>query len=110
MPRVVRAPKPVTPDGGAVITSASGALAALVEVELAIRTLEVRPIALIAAAQQHGASWEDLGTALGVSRQAAWERYRDRVRATLEETAGRGRDSEPETLHRAAGYGEVDSR
>ena len=27
-------------------------------------------------ARQHGASWETIGDALNISRQAAWERYR----------------------------------
>lgn len=37
---------------------------------------------LEAAAVQHarlyGASWQDVGEALGISRQAAWEQYRPR--------------------------------
>ncbi|MGQ0431968.1 MAG: hypothetical protein ACT452_06140 [Microthrixaceae bacterium] len=29
----------------------------------------------VARAREQGASWTDIGTALGISRQAAWERF-----------------------------------
>ena len=29
----------------------------------------------VAAARERGASWADIGSALGISRQAAWERF-----------------------------------
>lgn len=31
----------------------------------------------VSAARRAGASWAQIGKALGVSRQAAWEKYRD---------------------------------
>lgn len=93
------------------VQSSSDALAALNDVEQEIRALEVRRIRLIGAAQQHGASWEEIGSALEVSRQAAWEKYRDRVRAVLEATASRAGDAESEMLDSAARVlGEVRAR
>lgn len=41
-------------------------------------------IEAITAAREGGASWDDVGRALGVSRQAAWEAFRDRLRPALE--------------------------
>ena len=84
------------------VESASDALAALGELEREMRALEVTRIRLIGFAQQHGASWEEIGSALEVSRQAAWEKYRDRVRAVVEVSAARARHSEEETLESAA--------
>ena len=38
----------------------------------------------VADARQQGRSWDDIGQALGVSRQAAWELFRDRARQALD--------------------------
>jgi hypothetical protein len=86
----------------AVVLSASDALGALSEVEQDMRVLEVQKIRLIGAAQKHGASWDEIGSALDVTRQAAWEKYRDRVRELLDATAARAEYSEDETLESAA--------
>ncbi len=67
-----------------------------------MRVLEARKVRLIGLAQQLGASWDEIGSALEVSRQAAWEKYRDRVRELLGVTAARARHSEDETLESAA--------
>ena len=90
-------------DIDAVVHSPSDALGALSEVEQDMRALEVQKIRLIGAAQKHGASWDEIGTALDVTRQAAWEKYRDRVRELLDATAARAQHSEDETLESAAG-------
>jgi hypothetical protein len=37
----------------------------------------------VAAARAAGASWEQIGEALGVSRQSAWEHYTERARDDL---------------------------
>ena len=37
----------------------------------------------VAAARDAGATWEQVGEALGVSRQSAWEYYTKRTRADL---------------------------
>lgn len=86
----------------AVVHSASDALGALSVVERDMRALEVRKLRLIGAAQRHGASWDEIGSALEVSRQAAWEKYRDRVRVLFDVAADRAQRSEEETLESAA--------
>ncbi len=41
---------------------------------------------LVKKARQAGNSWEQIATALGTSRQAAWEYYTARFRAELDES------------------------
>jgi hypothetical protein len=41
------------------------------------RTLEKWQRKAVRAARDQGATWDDIGTACGVSRQAAWERFRE---------------------------------
>lgn len=84
------------------VRSAPQALGALGDVERTMRALELAKIRLIAAAQRHGASWDEIGSAMEVSRQAAWEKYRDRVRSLLDVTAARATQSEAEILESAA--------
>jgi hypothetical protein len=98
MPRPVRA----TYDDAAVVESASDALGALAQVDQEMRALEVRKVLLIGAAQRHGATWGQIGSALKVSRQAAWEKHRDQVRALFEATGDRATASEEEALLSAA--------
>jgi len=50
-------------------------------------------------AREAGRTWDEIGQALGVTRQAAWQRYRDRMRADLD---GRGATT-PFRARRAAG-------
>lgn len=45
------------------------------------READVRIRELVAAARANGRSWGDIGVALGVSRQAAHERFAERVKA-----------------------------
>lgn len=42
-------------------------------------------VALARAALAKGETWESIGAALGVSRQAAWERLRGGIAAAIEE-------------------------
>jgi hypothetical protein len=44
--------------------------------------------ALVMKARQSGSSWEQIASALGTSRQAAWEYYTARFRAELDEFVG----------------------
>jgi len=74
----------------------SDALGELGRLEADLRALEARRIRLIGVAQRQGASWDDIGSALDVTRQAAWEKYRDRVRELLDATAARSEHSEEE--------------
>lgn len=43
------------------------------------REAERRLVAAVAQARAEKYSWQDIGTILGVSRQAAWERFHKRV-------------------------------
>lgn len=51
--------------------------------------LEVWQREAIARARQRGASWSEIGDALGVSKQAAWAMYNQDVRRALEEARRR---------------------
>jgi len=57
--------------------------------ELARRESELGVLrrATIEAAREAGATWEQVGAALGMSRQAAWEYYSRSVRAKLADSA-----------------------
>lgn len=77
-------------------------LARLAEVEHRLEELTDERVQLIADAQRHGASWEDIGSVLGVSRQAAWHMYRERVMRLLDQTASRATASEEEIAASAA--------
>ena len=81
---------------------ASDVLGALSRIEQEMRELEVQKVRLIGEAQRSGASWDEIGSALEVSRQAAWEKYRDRVRSLFDAVADRVDRSEEETLESAA--------
>lgn len=80
---------------------ATAELARLGDLEVRMRRLAIERIRLIAVAQQHGASWEAISEVLGVTRQAAWETYRDRAREVLDATAARATASEDEILESA---------
>jgi len=56
----------------------------------------------VAEARRSGATWDEIGSALGMSRQAAWEYFRKRARERLAETARSNSDlSEEEALELA---------
>ena len=52
----------------------------------------------IAAARDAGASWAEIGGALGVSRQSAWEYFSRRLRSDLSANVGRSDLSEDEAM------------
>jgi hypothetical protein len=81
--------------------TATDDLARLGDLEVQMRRLALERIRLIAEAQQHGASWEAISSVLGVSRQSAWETYRDRAREVMEATAARATVAEDEILESA---------
>lgn len=60
------------------------------------RQLDVWQRETIARARQHGASWSEIGDALGVSKQAAWKLYNDDVREMLFEVRERSELSDEE--------------
>jgi PASTA domain len=84
------------------------ALNALGDVGLVRRLLDQAELVAVRTARRHGKSWAEIATRLGVTRQSAWERWRD-----LDATPGaapepaRGRlstplDDDPAELERTA--------
>ena len=55
----------------------SGGLAALSDISVVRRQLEHIELAAVQAARRDGKSWAEIATNLGVTRQSAWERWRD---------------------------------
>jgi transposase-like protein len=62
---------PGHPDDG------DGALAALSDIGTVRRLLDQAELAAVRTARRHGKSWAEIATRLGVTRQSAWERWRD---------------------------------
>ena len=56
---------------------ADGALAALSDIGTVRRLLDQAELAAVRTARRHGRSWAEIATRLGVTRQSAWERWRD---------------------------------
>ncbi|HUF16162.1 MAG TPA: hypothetical protein VMQ46_09750 [Acidimicrobiia bacterium] len=65
-------------------------LDALQELSRAGAELETLVREQVAAARTKGATWEEIGERLGVSRQAAWEYYTRDARRIINESANRG--------------------
>ena len=77
-------------------------LDALGELSRAGSELEALVRDRVAAARRQGATWEEIGERLGMTRQAAWEYYTRDVRRILDEAAADGEDlTEEEALHLA---------
>ena len=94
--------RPAANKARATTRSAGDVLDELRAVVQRIDLLEERKLALIAETQTLGGSWEEVGRALVVTRQAAWEKYRRRVRDMLERSAASATYSEEELLDSAA--------
>ncbi len=56
---------------------AASALAALADIGLARHLLDQAELVAVRTARRHGKSWAEIATKLGVTRQSAWERWRD---------------------------------
>lgn len=65
-------------------------LEALLELSRAGSELETLVRQQVAAARTKGATWEEIGDRLGISRQAAWEYYTRDARQKISESADRG--------------------
>ena len=63
-------PTPLTPDIGATVTARLGSLQDIIDTTQAMIAHESR------AARESGATWQQIGDALGITRQAAQIRYR----------------------------------
>lgn len=62
---------PGHPDDG------SGALDALADIGLVRHLLDQAELVAVRTARRHGKSWAEIATKLGVTRQSAWERWRE---------------------------------
>jgi hypothetical protein len=67
------------------------ALNALGDVGLVRRLLDQAELVAVRTARRHGKSWAEIATRLGVTRQSAWERWRD-----LDAAWAAARPAEPE--------------
>jgi hypothetical protein len=54
-----------------------GALLALADIGLVRRLLDQAELVAVRTSRRHGKSWAEIATRLGVTRQSAWERWRD---------------------------------
>ncbi|BEP15002.1 hypothetical protein acdb102_33130 [Acidothermaceae bacterium B102] len=64
-------------DGPTHADSGDGALTALADVGLIRQLLGQAELVAVRTARRHGKSWAEIATQLGVTRQSAWERWRD---------------------------------
>lgn len=71
-------------------------LMSLAAIERELRAMESRREEANADARAAGDSWDQVAAVLGISRQAAWERYREAVLGQLTES-----DAEDEVLANA---------
>jgi hypothetical protein len=74
-----RSTRPGHPDDG------DGALAALADIGFVRHLLDQAELVAVRTARRHGKSWAEIAVKLGVTRQSAWERWRD-----LDEASGSG--------------------
>jgi hypothetical protein len=64
-------------DGPGHPTDGDGALAALADVGFVRHLLDQAELVAVRTARRHGKSWAEIATKLGVTRQSAWERWRE---------------------------------
>ena len=55
----------------------TAALAALSDIGTVRRLLDQAELSAVRTARRHGKSWAEIATRLGVTRQSAWERWRE---------------------------------
>lgn len=58
-------------------TTVPEVLAALAELEAKVHGHEADRDAMVREARRQGATWLEIGEAMGISKQSAWERYRN---------------------------------
>ncbi|HEY7100630.1 MAG TPA: PASTA domain-containing protein [Mycobacteriales bacterium] len=68
--------------------SGSAALAALSDIGTVRRLLDQAELSVVRTARRHGKSWAEIATRLGVTRQSAWERWRDLDEEQQEDVVG----------------------
>lgn len=76
-------------------------LEALRELSRADVELEALRRERVEAARRQGATWDQIGESLGMSRQAAWEYYTAKARSVLDQTAADSGLDEDEAMRLA---------
>jgi hypothetical protein len=91
-------------DGGAALT-------ALSDIGMVRRLLDQAELVAVKTARGHGKSWAEVATKLGVSRQSAWERWRDlddgaaaHAVAAIESVVAEGADAVVESVTEVAAW------
>lgn len=81
------------------LDDAERALTVLTDIGLVRRLLDQAEFEAVRTVRRHGRSWAEIATRLGVTRQSAWERWRDLDESGSPEPAGHEvrRDSDIET-------------
>jgi hypothetical protein len=74
-----------------------GALTALADVCRVRHLLDQAEMVAVKTARRHGKSWAEIATKLGVTRQSAWERWRDLDEVADSPTAGAGTSGQGES-------------
>lgn len=90
------------PDGP---SDGDGALVALSDIGRVRRALELAELQAVRVARKHRKSWSEIAVQLGVTRQSAWERWRD-----VDEQTGQPVDTESVTVPDVVGYTWVEAR
>ena len=85
-------------------SGADDGLAALSDVGTVRRALDQAELKAVRAARQRGKSWAEIATYLGVTRQSAWERWRDLDASPRTGDAEEDAVAVPTTLADAAGH------
>lgn len=84
--------RPATPGHS---DDADVALAALADVGLLRHLLDQAELVAVRTARRHGRSWAEVATRLGVTRQSAWERWRELDETAADQPIGPLRATEP---------------
>jgi hypothetical protein len=90
------------PDGS---SDGDGALVALSDIGRVRRVLALAELQAVRVARRHRKSWSEIAVQLGVTRQSAWERWRD-----VDEQTGQPVDTESVTVPDVVGYTWVEAR
>lgn len=77
------------------------ALRSLADIEHELRKSEIRRARAIVAARATGITWDQIAAVLGITRQAAWEKFRDYAMDLLDSTARDATQTEEEALANA---------
>lgn len=79
-----------------VASTAGGPLGVLASIGTSARQISEWRRDAVAQARRDGHSWADIGRALGISKQAAWQQFNADISAMLDDIAGRGGLTEEE--------------